>query len=120
MFEIEVIRCLRVNLFLGQLRCVMPVAGRQNWRTSKQRRGMNQQFHMLLIGILGDHFSSLDNDVQPLLKPMYIRRQADEMLKIRLAQDAIGNARSTSSLTTPASAAASKKSTRTTSKTGRR
>jgi hypothetical protein len=36
---------------------------------------------MLLIGMLGDNFGSLDNDVQTLLKPTHIRSQSDEMLK---------------------------------------
>jgi hypothetical protein len=41
---------------------------------------------MFLIRMLGDNFGSLDNDVQPLLKPMHIRSQSDEMLEICVAQ----------------------------------
>jgi hypothetical protein len=39
--------------------------------------------------MLGDNLGSLDNDVQPLLKPMHIRSQSDEMLKIGIAQDTV-------------------------------
>jgi hypothetical protein len=53
---------------------------------------MNQKLDMFLIGMLGDNFGSLDNDVQALLKPMHIRSQSDEMLEIRIAQDTVGDA----------------------------
>src|SRR5450756_2293150 len=51
---------------------------------------MEQELHMLLIGMLGDDLGSSDNDVQALLQPMDIRSQADEMLEVRIMQDAIG------------------------------
>lgn len=44
---------------------------------------------MFLIGVLGDNSGSLDNDVQPLLKPTHIRCQSDEMLEIGVSQDAV-------------------------------
>jgi hypothetical protein len=50
---------------------------------------MNQKLHVFLIGMLGDNFGSLDNDVQPLLKPVHIRGQSDEMLEIGVAQDTV-------------------------------
>ena len=52
---------------------------------------MDQKFDMFLIGMLGDNFGSLDNDVQALLKPTHIRSQSDEMLEIGVAQDAVSD-----------------------------
>jgi hypothetical protein len=52
---------------------------------------MDQQFDMFLIGMLGDNFGSLDNDVQALLKPTHIRSQSDEMLEIGVAQDTVSD-----------------------------
>lgn len=47
---------------------------------------------MLMVWVLGDYFSSLNNDVQTLLKPMHICCQSEEILEIRLAENAIGDA----------------------------
>jgi hypothetical protein len=52
---------------------------------------MNQKLDMFLIGMLGDNFGSLDNDVQALLKPAHIRSQSDEMLEIGVAQDTVSD-----------------------------
>jgi hypothetical protein len=52
---------------------------------------MNQELYVLMIGILGDYFSSLDNDVQTLLKPMHICGQSNEILEIRFTENPIGN-----------------------------
>jgi len=52
---------------------------------------MNQKLDMFLIGMLGDNFGGLDNDVQALLKPTHIRSQSDEMLEIGVAQNTVGN-----------------------------
>ncbi len=90
--QVEVIRRLCINFFLSQLKRVMPIAGWQNRRSGKQRGGMDQELYVLMIGVLGNHFSSLDNDVQTLLKPMHIRGQSGEILEIRLAKNAIGDA----------------------------
>jgi hypothetical protein len=46
---------------------------------------------MFLIGMLGDNFGSLDNDVQALLKPTHIRSQSDEMLEIGVAQNTVSD-----------------------------
>jgi hypothetical protein len=55
---------------------------------------MKQELYMLLIRMLGDDLGSSDNDVQALLQPMDVRSQADEMLEVRITQDAIGSASS--------------------------
>jgi hypothetical protein len=33
---------------------------------------MNQELYMLMIGMLGNYFRSLDHDIQSLLEPMHI------------------------------------------------
>jgi len=52
---------------------------------------MDQQFDMFLIGMLGDNFGCLDNDVQSLLKTTHIRSQSDEMLEIGVAQNTVSD-----------------------------
>jgi hypothetical protein len=89
--QIESVRSLCINLFLGQLKGIVPVARRQNGRPGKQGGRMNQKLDMFLIGMLGDNFGSLDNDVQALLKPMHIGSQSDETLEIGVAQDTVSD-----------------------------
>ncbi len=55
---------------------------------------MNQELYVFLIGMLSNNLSSPDNHIQALLQPMYVCREADEMLKVRVTQDTISSASS--------------------------
>jgi hypothetical protein len=51
---------------------------------------MNQELYMFLIRVLSNNLSSPDDDVQALPQPMDVRSQTNEMLEVRIAQDAVG------------------------------